>query len=199
MTDFIFTLIFNPIETIPFIQLAGSRINIVGFIWIVSLTLATGNKIKKSKPFRDYNRTFRLLLATLVSFILVYMFYKIIDSLWQIYQILSGHAYMVSANLPSWSWTFYWLNFGLTLIIMVAISLLFFKMFDLRKNFKARTVSLLFAVITIAVWTYQLTYFPFDYASILGQQRITLFWATYPEIYVSYALLYLSFWRIKNA
>lgn len=182
-------------NTVPFIQFLGNRINIVGATWLIFLAFITGNFLRKAKPFNEYRKVTNLFLTNAIGAILVYSFYKLIDSFFMASQIFSGHDYMVSANLPSWSWTYYWINFASTFLVMAIIAYITIRAFKLESYLQFNRRSIAFVMLVVGLWIYFLTYFPYDYAVLSGQQRITVFWATYPEIYLGYALLYLSLWK----
>jgi len=188
-------------NTIPFIQLYGKRANIVGFLWLVCLTFITYAFLPRINPFKNSSKKTLVVVSLvflnlIVSALIVYTFHQYFDYIFQVVEVAT-HPSMITGNAPSWSWLTYWFGLLWRLILLSLILLWIFKTYGLGKFLSFNRRTLIASILVVSWWIYFLTYYPYDYAALAGEQRIIVFWATYPELYILYGILYLSFWNFK--
>jgi len=181
--------------TVPFIQLWGSRINLLGALWQLGLILLTYNFLRKIEPFTQYRRNIRFVLANVVGFLIVLAYHQIVDSAFIVLEIFSGHEYMIVGEAENWSWPTFWITILWCFLFMSLIIQWIVKTYKLGKYLKIGATSVLSMLLVVILWDFHLTFFPYDYAVLTGQLRITVFWAVYPELYICYLFLYISLWN----
>lgn len=185
-------------ETIPFLQIQNERINIVGLLWWVLLSLVTFRWLMQIHPFQSSKNLKYVKLFNLVSSGLIVKFiHQYLDDVFILLEIFSGHGYMISANKPLWNWTVFWITFVWLAVFSTLIMGYLVKLYHLDRYVKPRWNTVFMVACTMFVWYYHLVEYPFDYAVAVGVERIEMFWRTYLPLYLCYGGVYLSLWEPK--
>lgn len=186
-------------STIPFIQLLGNRFNILGFFWfsiLTSLTYYCLNKSSFSFGVVGSNPTkpkFIQYLGLLgISIFTVWVFYRMLDELLTIFTVVSWDSSLLSFSFNSLT---FWFGKILSYSILFLGFAYLFKTLKI-KIFKMEWFSWLIFYFVMVVQRWSVSIFKVDYAVLSGVERVTVFWRFYPILYLSYAILYLSVFKM---
>lgn len=170
------------------IQLYGNRLNIVGLIWLCSLTFYTYLQIRKPisdlRAEKGYKRlgTFRMLLLALIPVMLLHF---ITDEVFTFLVIGFGHWTGPFTIQRLWA-----MKFDVYLSI-IALSLMFIQL-DIYPRFRRNWKAVLFAGVWVAIHACSSYLNIKDYSGLLGLERFWNFWIFYPLSKGLLALIYLS-------
>lgn len=185
-------------STIPFIQLLGNRFNILGFFWFSILTSLTYYCLNKSDysfgvKIKDKPKFIHNLGLLGISIFTVWVFYRFLDELLTIFTVVSWDSSLLSFSFNSLT---FWFGKILSYSILFLGFAYLFK--TLKINiFKMEWYSWIIMFFVAIVQRWSVSIFKVDYAVLTGAERITVFWKFYPILYISYAVLYLTVFKVR--
>ena len=176
--------------TIPFIQLVGNRFNILGLVWFLVLTGLTFKYLsKRNFSFGAPSKKIHYIGLLGITIFTVWVFYRSLDEILTIFTVLSWDASLLSISIKS---LIFWIGKILSYLILMISSSYLNGQFKINQLFKIRYFSLIIMVFVVIIQIWSISIFKIDYAILTGTERITVFWKTYPIMYISYAILYYS-------
>lgn len=178
---------------VPNLQLQGSRTNVVSVFWLLAVAWHTYRFLAKNSPVEE--RTVWVKLAEFFACLgFGKAYHQLLDSTFMVLQFLSGNGLMLSGGDPAWSWMLW--GFGVATYTPFAYFYMkaVMDIYKLKDWFRWNPFCYYFLFMICGVWGWFLIRYPYDYAVLSGSFRVEVYWATYPLVYGSYFLLYLSLW-----
>jgi len=175
------------------LQLYGNRLNILGLIWLVSLTIYTYFQLKD--PLNDFRAQkgrvhISLIPMLALSIIPVLLLHYITDEINTTMVILTGSWNELGGSnafslLLLWNMKF---DVYLSIIALGMIAI----MLDLENFFKIRKSAILWFSCLLSVFLYATLMKVGDFTLYQGQDRFWKFWIFYSLTYIILTLIYLS-------
>ncbi len=176
-------------------QMLGARVNIVGLLWQIVLTVQLYTIMRPRFPSRGKAVIIESGVCFIVAAFVVKAVHQMLDSVFMLLEVLSGNAGMISANDPAWNWGVYWFFYVFTLVFCVLVLKEVFKLYRMKSFIRWGLATSFAFVLVVLMWCYHLAYFPYDYAVLVGELRLKVFWAVYVPLYFSYGLFYCALWN----
>lgn len=179
-------MIWDFLKWISYFQLTGNNSNIIGFFWLIALTIFGYVRLQKHFEQNNYfpkPTGFRVklwfLIPLLFSFLWVFLMQLLIDD---------GITTPVSLMFGGWSLL---KNDPFTLVKLwahksdvyldITVLLILFTWFGIWKFFRFTKKSFFWLILIIAFQVIVSSQHLFNYAIVTGDAHVWVFWLTYPE------------------